>query len=104
MQTQNPENRARWKKIVQDQMTSGLTVSAFCINHSLKIQQFAYYKSVLFPKKKPSSSFIEVQSPKPVPKQASRILLNFKQVSLSFDADHDLETIVDLCLWLSAQE
>jgi hypothetical protein len=106
MPAQDNENRSHWKQLIQQQIKSGLPASKFCMDHNLKAHQFSYYKRLLFPLKiKNTSGFVkvlEINQPEDV--EPTRIVLYFKELSLCFEGSHDPQTIVDLCVLLSAQE
>ena len=106
MPVQDPENHARWKHLIQQQIKSGLPASKFCLDNNLKTHQFSYFKSVLFPaKQKNTPAFVKVLEAKPLEAtEPARIVLYFKELSLSFEGNHDPQTIADLCVLLSAQE
>lgn len=100
----NSENRDQWKKIIQEQQNSGLTTTAFCLEKNIKPHQFTYFKSVIFPRKSKSlqkSPFSEVREKlTPVPPVESRIVLYYKDLSISFEGHQDLKTISNLCFLL----
>lgn len=106
MPIQDSDNRAHWKQLIHQQIKSGLPASKFCLDNNLKNHQFSYYKSVLFsskPKKK--AAFVKVLETEQLEKvEPARIVLYFKELSLSFEGNHDLQAITDLCVLLSAQE
>ncbi len=106
MPIQNNENRSHWKQLIQQQIKSSQTASKFCIDNNLKIHQFSYYKSVLFPSKpKKTPAFVKVLETKLIEEvEPARIVLYFKELSLSFEGNHDPRAITDLCVLLSAQE
>jgi len=106
MPVQDSENHARWKQLIQQQIKSVLPVSKFCLDNNLKTHQFSYYKSVLFPSKpKKTRAFIKVLETKPFEEiEPARIVLYFKELSLSFEGNHDLQVITDLCVLLSNRE
>ena len=106
MPVQDSDNRAHWKQLILQQIKSGLPASKFCSDNNLKTHQFSYYKSVLFPpKQRKTSGFVKVLETKPLEDiEPARIVLYFKDLSLSFEGSHDLQAISDLCVLLSAQE
>lgn len=106
MPVQDSENRAHWKQLIQQQIKSGLPASKFCLDNNLKTHQFSYFKSVLFPAKvKKTTAFVNVVETKPLEEiEPARIVLYFKELSISFEGNHDPQAITDLCVLLSAQE
>ena len=94
------------KQLVQQQIKSGQTVSKFCSDNNLKTHQLCYYKSVPFPSEpKNKPAFVKVLETKPIEEiEPARIVLYFKELSLSFEGNHDPQAITDLCVLLSAQE
>jgi hypothetical protein len=106
MPIQDSDNPAYWKQLIHQQIKSGLPASKFCMVNNLKTHQFSYYKSVLFPSKaKKALAFVKVLETKKSDKiEPARIILYFKDLSLSFEGNYDLQSITDLCVLLSAQK
>lgn len=106
MPIKDSDNRTHWKQLILQQIKSGLPASKFCLDNNLKTHQFSYYKSILFSSKsKKTSAFVRVLESKPLKEiEPARIVLYFKELSLSFEGNHDPQAITDLCVLLSAQE
>ncbi len=106
MPIKDSDNRSHWKQIILQQIKSGLPASKFCLDNNLKTHQFSYYKSILFPSKsKKTSAFVKVLETKPLEEiEPARLVLYFKELSLSFEGNHDPQAITDLCILLSAQK
>lgn len=77
MPIKDSDNRSHWKQLILHQIKSGLPASKFCLDNNLKIHQFSYYKSILFPSKsKNTSAFVKVLETKQLEEiEPARIVL-----------------------------
>ena len=56
-----PEKREEWKKLIEEQQSSGLSIEQWCKDNNLKPHMFFYWRSRLFPKARLNrKSFMEV--------------------------------------------
>jgi hypothetical protein len=58
------ERRAKWRNLVEEQETSGLTQSVFCKERNLVLSQFVYYRGLI--KAKESASVVSTDSFTPI--------------------------------------
>lgn len=94
----NSQTRSQWKEVILKQKASGVKPGQYCLDNGLKIHQFQYYQGILFPKESKKSPFVEVKPINHFMKspQASKITLQFNDLTLSFEGDHDHQRISDL--------
>ena len=91
----NQNSREHWKKVIEDQAGSGLTVTQYCQQHEIRFHQFHYYKKIFsVSKKKTSSKFTAVQVTAPV--EPARIVIYLNKISLTFEGDYDLHQVARL--------
>lgn len=57
------EKQEEWKKLIQEQQASGLSIEQWCRDKGLRPHMFFYWRSRLFPKPKLNrKSFMEIDS------------------------------------------
>ena len=98
-----PQNRERWKQLIQKQSTSGLSRAEFCLQNNLKAHQFHYYKSIFTKAKKSSFTEVKVKN-EPNPVKDSQIIIHYNGVTITFEGKSDLEDISTLCHLLGSSK
>lgn len=94
----NKEKREKWKNIIDDQESSGLSQEEFCKTHNLSSSTFCYYRSIFRGKqesKKTSGSFTSVNISKSVSLSEIRLTLP-NGFQCTFPADVDSVRIKEL--------
>lgn len=56
MSSISEDRRARWRGLVNDQVVSGLSVTAWCVSHGIKSNTFHYWRKQLKVPASPSSA------------------------------------------------
>lgn len=88
------ERRIHWKRIVDDQATSGLEASIYCRKHKIKIPQFYRWRSKFqnMEYEGSTASFIQLIPHESNPESGIRIRV-FENVSIEIDRGFDPVTL-----------
>lgn len=103
MAKSSPEQRSEWKNHISEQQKSKIPIAEYCRKNELQIHQFYYYRNLLFPAKKKTSTLIEVKPKQTEPGEFQRIVIYLNDVSVALEGNHDVDFLVDFCLKLDQQ-
>lgn len=76
------EKQHEWKRLIEEQSQSGLSVRNWCLQKKIPIYTFQYWKEKLFPAQLKKSHFAELK-----PRQADPILIQAPGISLRIGSD-----------------
>ena len=94
------EKRAMWDKILNEFAQSDLVAAAFCREHQIKYDNFAYYLHEQ--RRKKSSKFIKVSTSAPPTTTSSHIKIVTDKLTIHIPANLTAEQITNIVKGVSA--
>lgn len=78
------DKKLKWKRLIEEQRQSGLSVQKWCQHQNLAPNTFRYWKDKLFSKELQTSSFVELKVKRP-----DEISLQTRGLSIRLGSDCD---------------
>ena len=88
----SPEKVAEWKRNIERQSKSGLSIEKWCRENQLKAHVFHYWKVKLFSNLPERNNFLELKE-----EENKEIVLEYKEFRIHLDGNFD-STVLEKCL------